>query len=38
MLGEDYKILIGSRIIHEGIDFNSVRFLYIYLFLEIYQH
>ena len=27
--GEEYKILIGSRVIHEGIDFNSVRFMFI---------
>ena len=27
--GYQYRILIGSRVIHEGIDFNSVRFLFI---------
>ena len=27
--GNEYKILLGTRVIHEGIDFNCVRFMYI---------
>ena len=27
--GHQYRMLIGSRVIHEGIDFNCVRFLFI---------
>lgn len=27
--GYEYRILIGSRVIHEGIDFNCVRYMYV---------
>lgn len=27
--GHEYRILIGSRVIHEGINFNAIRFMYI---------
>lgn len=27
--GNDYKILIGSRVIHEGVDFNCIRHMFV---------
>jgi hypothetical protein len=28
-LGHEYRMLIGTRVIHEGIDFKEIRYLYI---------
>ena len=27
--GHEYRILIGSRVIHEGIDFTAIRYMYV---------